>query len=94
MSEYCKASGVNILKKGLEKITELANIPGWGGLGQAKNVLRVAKMLADGESIKLSHIENAYTQMQGRRYAERAKIQITERRRRLSGATKDTRGAA
>jgi len=94
MAMYCKASNVTVLKRGLERITELANIPGWGGLGQAKNVLRVARLLSDGGSINLSHIDNAYSQMHGRRYVERANIQMGERRKRLRGQADRTRGAA
>lgn len=76
INKFAVACGIKATGKGVERIAEFANIPGWGGLGQAANVLRKAELVAAGSNINAGHIDAAVEQTMGRHYATRAEAQI------------------
>ena len=73
---FCKAHGFEITPKGIERVKQYADVPGWGGLGQAGNVLRKAQLVARGENIRPSDIDLTVQQTHGRNYANRARMQM------------------
>lgn len=64
---FAKSMQLRLAGDAAEFITELCNIPGWGGLGKASMLLLTAKVLAgvDPGRIELKHVQSALRQMAG-----------------------------
>lgn len=67
--EMAAAMQLRLTGDGAEHLTELACMPGWGGLGAAATLLLRAKILAKGLAISAKHMIDADTSYQGRKHA-------------------------
>lgn len=68
---YAHMRGLRLAGDGAEYLTELACMPGWGGLGSAGMLLDKAQLIAKGAEIREAHLRAADRSGHGRSYMRR-----------------------
>ncbi len=78
--EFATTMKLRLTPDGAERLTELCCIPGWGGLGKARNVLLNARMLSKNKAVTAKHINSAIRQMTGVAGLRRVEQRVERRR--------------